>query len=208
MEEYLMYTDQHWSTRASMIMAKSIAAKISEMTGRELDPSRLDIENFETEVHEKLFLGKYGQRIGVRNIDPDDITLYWPKYETNIHRKTNYLGNVTEIEGSFKDSVIRWNYLGRGSDGYNIKAYFDYGLTENYDVYTNPDGADCTILLLKDSYSASVGAFLSLVADKVVAVDMRRSYSSFEHLIKTNEPDIVVMAYSMQMLRDDAYDFQ
>jgi len=208
MEEYLMYTDQHWSTRASLIMAREIAGKINEMTGKNLDVDKLNIDQFETEVHEKLFLGKYGQRIGTMNIDPDDITLYWPKYETSIHRHTNYLGHVNNYEGEFKDSVIRWKYLARGEEGYNIQAYFDYGLTENYDVYTNEDAADCTVLLLKDSYSASVGAFLSLVADQVIAMDMRRVDMSFEDMISRYEPDIVVMAYSMQMLRDDAYDFQ
>ena len=208
MEEYLMYTDQHWSTRASMIMAKEIAGKINEMTGANLDVSRLDIDQFETEVHEKLFLGKYGQRIGTLNVDPDDITVYWPKYDTNIKRHTVYLGTTYDLEGPFKDSVIRWKYLKRGKEGYNIQAYFDYGLTENSDIYHNEDGADCTILLLKDSYSASIGAFLSLVADEVVAMDMRRTGSSFEALVERYDPDIVITAYSMQMLRDDAYDFQ
>ena len=178
------------------------------MTGVELPSERLDIDQFETELHENLFLGKYGQRVGTRNIDPDDITVYWPKYDTNISRYTNYLGRVTELEGPFKESVIRWNYLKRGSGGYNIQAYFDYGLTENHDIYTNPDGADCTVLLLKDSYSASIGAFLSLVCDNVIGMDMRRTGTSFEQLVEKYEPDVVVVAYSMQMLRDDAYDFQ
>ena len=209
MEEYLMYTDQHWATRASLVMAQAIARELSEMTGVDLQPEKLDISHFATETYEKLFLGKYGQRIGTGNVDPDDITIYWPMYETNISRTTNYLGEITEISGSFRDSVIRWKYL-QPDEGksYNIKAYFDYGLTENYDIYTNPDGAPCTILILKDSYSASIASFLSLVADEVVAVDMRRSEKTLEEWIDACAPDAVVMAYSLQMLRDDAYEFQ
>lgn len=208
MAEYLMYTDQHWSTRASMIMAQSVAEKISELTGRELDVSRLDIDRFETETYEKLFLGKYGQRIGTGNIDPDDITVYWPKYDTNIRRTTFYLNNWTKVEGPFKESVLRKKYLNRGKNGYNLSAYFDYGLTENYEYYRNDDAADCTVLLLKDSYSASIGAFLSLVVDNVVSMDMRRANTPFDKLVEDYAPDVVVVAYSMQMLRDDAYDFQ
>lgn len=179
------------------------------MTGIDLDAERLDISRFNTETYPKLFLGKYGQRIGTGNIDPDDITIYWPKYDTNIRRYTNYLGDITEIEGSFYDSVIRWKYL-QPDEGktWNIKAYFDYGLTENHDIYTNPDGAPCTILFLKDSYSASIGSFLSLVADQVVAVDLRRSELSLQEWVESCKPDAVVVAYSMQMLRDDAYEFQ
>ena len=209
MEEYLMYTDQHWSTRASLIMAQSIAEKASELTGIDLHAEKLDIENFETQTFPELFLGKYGQRIGTGNIAPDDITIYWPKAETNIRRYTNYLGKITDIEGEFKDSVIRWEYL-EPDEGktYNIKAYFDYGLTENHDIYRNADGADCTILLLKDSYSASIGSFLSLLADEVYAVDLRRSDLSLDEWIQESNPDIVICSYSMQMLRDDAYEFQ
>lgn len=209
MKDYLMYTDQHWSTRASLIMAQSIAETVGELTGVDLHSEKLDIENFETKTFPKLFLGKYGQRIGVGNIDPDDITIYWPKEETNIHRYTNYLGKITDVEGDFKQSVIRWEYL-EPDDGktYNIKAYFDYGLTENYDIYRNVDGADCTILLLKDSYSASIGSFLSLLADEVYAVDLRRTDRTLEEWVQESKPDIVICAYSMQMLRQDEYEFQ
>ncbi len=209
LSDYLMYTDQHWATRASLIMAQRIAQELTGMTGVDLHAEKLDISQFNTETYPKFFLGKYGQRVGTRNIDPDDITIYWPKYETNIRRYTNYLGDITEIEGSFYDSVIRWKYL-QPDEGktWNIKAYFDYGLTENHDIYTNPNGAPCTILLLKDSYSASVGSFLSLVADEVVAVDLRRSDLTLDQWIENCDPDAVVVAYSMQMLRDDAYEFQ
>lgn len=209
MEEYLMYTDQHWSTRASMIMAKAITEKASELTGIDLPAEVLDIENFETQTFEKLFLGKYGQRVGTGNIDPDDITIYWPKQSTRISRYTDYLGVITDIEGDFKDSVIRWKYL-EPAEGknYNIKAYFDYGLTENYDLFKNPDAADCTILLLKDSYSASIGSFLSLVANEVYSVDLRRSDLTLDQWIARSNPDVVICSYSMQMLRNDNYEFQ
>ena len=207
--DYLMYTDQHWASRASLIMARSIAEALSGRTGVNLRPERLDLENFETQTFPKLFLGKYGQRIGVRNIDPDDITIFWPKYDTCIRRYTNSLGDETEIEGPFRESVIRWKYL-EPNEGktWNIKAYFDYGLTENFDVYHNDDGADCTVLLLKDSYSASIASFLSLTVDELYAVDLRRSELSLSEWIEQTRPDAVVLAYSMQMLRQDKYEFQ
>ena len=104
--------------------------------------------------------------------------------------------------------MIRWEYLEPDpGKGYNLKAYFDYGLTENYDIYSNPDGADCSILLLKDSYSASIGSFLSLLADEVYAVDLRRSDLTLAEWIEKAQPDAVVVSYSMQMMRQDAYVF-
>lgn len=207
--DYLMVTDQHWATRAALTMAQRITEAAAEKTGIALRSDLLDISQFETETYPRLFLGKYGQRVGTANISPDDITIYWPKYETNITRYTNYLDNITEITGPFRDSVIRWKYLKpKKGKSWNITAYFDYGLVENYDIFTNPDAQDCTILLLKDSYSSPIGSFLSLAAGKVVSVDLRRNVDPLEKWIEEYDPDIVICSYSMQMLRDDNYEFQ
>ena len=209
LEDYLYVTDQHWSTRAAMVMAQRIARELSRTTGVNLHPEKLDISQFETETHPNLFLGKYGQRVGTRNVAPDDVVTYKPKYKTNIHRYTNYLGEITDLTGPFEESVMRPKYL-KPLDGknYNISAYFDYGLTENYDLLENPDGADLTVLLLKDSFSAPIGSFLSLLAGKVASIDLRRCDETLTELLHKYNPDAVVVAYSMQMLRDDNYEFQ
>lgn len=209
-EEYLMYTDQHWATRAGLILAQELAEKTEEKTGIDLKTELLDIDQFETETYPELFLGKYGQRVGTGNIAPDDITIYYPKYETNITRETLYASKHETVSGSFADAAIRWHRL-EPDEGktWNKQAYMDYGLTESYDVYTNPDAADCTILLLKDSYATSIAAFLSLVADEVIALDMRHEDTgSLDDWMAKYDPDIMIVSYSMQMLRDDAYEFQ
>lgn len=207
--EYLMYTDQHWSTRAAIEMASHIATEVTEMTGVALDTSRIAPEQLNTRVYEKLFLGKYGQRIGTSNIDPDDITIYWPTYETNIHRYSVKTTVIMDETGPFYDSVIRWQYL-EPDEGktWNIRGYCDYGLVDNYDLFENPDGADVTILLLKDSYSAPIGAFLSLMAKNVVSVDLRRSDMTLSEIIEKYHPDVVVNAYSLQMLKQEKYAFE
>ena len=46
------------------------------------------------------------------------------------------------------------------------------------------------------------------MAENVVAVDLRRSELSLQEWIDQCDPDAVIVAYSMQMLRDDAYEFQ
>lgn len=207
--DYLMVTDQHWSTRAAIVMSQRIAEEITKVTGVELDTTRIDIDNLDSQTYEKLFLGKYGQRIGTGNVDPDDITIYWPKYDTNIHRYTKYLQDTFDLNGAFYDSVIRWKYLTPDAGKtWNIKAYYDYGLTENYDIFENEDGGNVAILLLKDSYSAPMGSFLALMANKVVAVDLRRSDYTLSELLETYQPDVVVQAYSLQMMKQDEYEFQ
>ena len=73
---------------------------------------------------------------------------------------------------------------------------------------TNEAAPDYTVLLLKDSYSAPIGRFLSLLARNVICVDLRQDVDPLETWVEQYHPDAVVMAYSLQMLRDDAYAFE
>ena len=208
LDELLMVTDQHWTTLAAITMAQAIAARVDGMTGAGLDPSLLDPEKLNTLVHEKLFLGKYGQRVGTRVVDPDDIIEYWPKYDTEITRDTLRVTNRETVTGSFREAVTRFDRLepdpGRT---WNTTAYTYYGQVESYNNFHNEAAPEFTLLLLKDSYSAPIGTFLSLLARDVITVDLRRDVDPLEVWIEKYHPDAVVMAYSLQMLRDDAYEF-
>ena len=210
LEDYLMYTDQHWATSAAILMAQAISEHAEEVTGVDMPTERLDLDQFETTVYPKLFMGKYGQRVGTLVVDPDDIVTYKPKYDTNIHFQSSRKTIVTDVEGPFDEVALRREVLEpEPGKSWNMRAYMDYGLTEEYDVLTNEDGADCTILLLKDSYSAPIGRFLSLVADEVYSVDMRQyAVGTLDDWVKKYDPDIVVVAYSLQMLRDEMYEFE
>ena len=208
LDDLLLVTDQHWSTLAAITMAQRIAGEINAMTGAQLDASLLDLDHFETLRHKKLFLGKYGQRLGTGLVDPDDIVEYWPNYPTEIQRETKRVVSVDHAAGSFREAVTRFDRLqpdpGRT---WNKLAYTYYGQVEAYDLLTNENAPDTTILLLKDSYSAPIGTFLSLLARHVLCVDLRRDVQSIDWWLDTYHPDAVVMAYSLQMLRDDEYEF-
>ena len=208
LDDLLMVTDQHWSTLAAITMAKGIAARLNEMIGAGLDENLMDLDRFDTLTHEKLFLGKYGQRLGTGLVDPDDIVEYWPVYPTWIERETKRVVSVDHASGSFREAVTRFDRLepdpGRT---WNKLAYTYYGQVEAYDLLTNPNAPDITVLLLKDSYSAPIGTFMSLMARHVLCVDLRRDVQSLDWWLEQYHPDAVVMAYSLQMLRDDEYEF-
>ena len=196
--QIVMHTDQHWTTYAALLIAKDLAGDLG------LNASLLDPAKFDTKVYPQKCLGKTGQRVGPDNITPDDITVYWPKYGTDIIRQTQQNKTLTEKEGAFKDSVIKWECLeGEGWSGISYKAY---GLTENFEHFHNAAAPDVSILIYKDSYAAPIGAFLSLVARDVYTVDMRKSNQSALYYIRQYQPDQVIMAYSRQMLCDNEYD--
>ena len=208
LDDLLMVTDQHWSTLAAITMAQRIAGELNDLAGADLDPSLLDLDNLNTLTHEKLFMGKYGQRVGPSIVDPDDIVEYWPVYDTDISRQTLRASGLEQASGSFREAVTRADRLepdpGRT---WNKLAYTYYGQVEYYDLLTNEAAPDFTILLLKDSYSAPIATFTSLMARHVIAIDMRRDIEPLEWWVEQYHPDAVVMAYSLQMLRDDEYEF-
>ena len=208
LDELLMVTDQHWSTKAAILMAQAVAEKAGEMTGVRLDADLLDLDRFDTVIHEKLFLGKYGQRVGPAIATPDDLIEYNPKYDTFEIRDTLRAVSKLHAEGSFPEVAIRRDRLEPDpGKTYNTLGYTYYGQVESYNNFENPSAPDCTILVLKDSYSAPVATFLSLAAGRVLSVDMRYEVGSVQQWVEEYHPDLVVMAYSLQMLRDDNYDF-
>lgn len=209
MNDLLIVTDQHWSTLAAITMAQAIAGRLNDMTGASLEPSLLDLENLNTQVHEKLFMGKYGQRVGPAIVDPDDIVEYWPKYDTHVTRHTKRTKSLDDAEGDWREVMTRFDKLEPDpGKTWNKSAYMDYGLVESFDIMTNEAAPDYTILLLKDSYSSPIGRYLSLLARHVVSVDLRQNVDPLEDWVSAHKPDAVVMSYSLQMLRDDAYAFE
>ena len=209
LNDLLMVTDQHWSTLAAITMAQAIAGELNAMTGAALDPALLDRANLNTLVHERLFMGKYGQRVGTGLVTPDDIVEYWPKYDTHLSRDSKRSKLEESVEGDWRSVMTRSDRLEpEAGKTWNTYAYTYYGQIEAYDILSNPAAPDFTVLLLKDSYSAPIGRFLSLLARNVVCVDLRQDVEPLERWIERYRPDAVVMAYSLQMLRDDEYKFE
>ncbi|MBR6891083.1 MAG: hypothetical protein IKN05_08845, partial [Clostridia bacterium] len=111
MNELLMFTDQHWSTLAAIVMGRAIAGRLNELTGAGLDAALLDPANLQTLRHEKLFMGKYGQRVGTRFIQPDDIVEYWPAYDTAVTRDSVRGDKTEHVAGSFREAITRADRL-------------------------------------------------------------------------------------------------
>ena len=183
-------TDMHWTTLAALLATPIYVEEINRLSGAHLDASRIALDQFDTQLYPNLFLGEYGQQVGERNSGLDDITLYLPKYETNLVRH----------------SVIKWDAFDNEPDGTNIRGYVAYGLIEQIEEITNlGDCEDMTLLIFRDSYTAPIGSFLSLLVKNVIMVDMRGVEKSAMELVDEYNPDMIVFSYSRQMLEDHHY---
>lgn len=208
-EELMLKTDKHWTTLAAILATQIYAEEINRLTGANLDVSRIQLDQFDTELYEDLFFGDFGRMVGLHNSQLEDITIYTPKYETSMTRHSEHrTGDIEDETGSFAEAVVRMEKLEMDGDGFNTGAYTAYGLIEAYDeIINHGDCEDMTILVLRDSYSAPICSFLSLMAERVVSADLRYCEKSAVELIDEIQPDIVIVSYSRLMFEDHTYNF-
>jgi hypothetical protein len=100
--------------------------------------------------------------------------------------------------------VIKWDYL--EGENASLDSYRVYGLTEDFEHFHNELAPDITLVIFKDSYSAPIASFLSLVARDIYAVDMRKTDRAVDSFIEEFQPDLVLMGYSRQMLANAPYE--
>lgn len=208
-EELMLKTDKHWTTLAALLATEIYAEEINRLTGANLDISRIQPDQFNTEVYEDLFFGDFGEMVGLHNSQLEDITIYTPKYDTSMTRHSEHrTGDIEDETGSFSEAVVRRFKLEKDAGDYSTGAYTAYGLIEAYDeIINHGDCEDMTILVLRDSFSAPICSFLSLMAERVVSADLRYCEKSAVELIEEVQPDIVIVSYSRLMFEDHTYNF-
>jgi len=149
-----------------------------------------------------------GQRIGPKNIAPEDFTLLIPKYESYI-KVTHTEGSETQtLQGEFASSVMRADAaMQRNDQGYSINCYGAYGPHAWESLYQSDAAGDGRVLVLKDSYGTPAAAFLASSVGELLATDQRKSQTSAQEYVDQYQPDAVVVFYCQDMLRELNYAF-
>lgn len=103
--------------------------------------------------------------------------------------------------------MLIWYMNGlKGDNLYEMLQYNVYiGQDYSYTVQTCSDALnDAKILLIKDSFSRPVSAFMGTVFAEVHTIDMRYYEGDVREYIEANDIDMVVMIYNPHMLTDDS----
>ncbi len=203
--EAIFKSDIHWSHRMALETAFDAVKRLNERCGFGISETALAYENFSTETHENAYFGEIGTRLGVGNVPYDDIGILLPKYDTHI----SYEGTrdaVIEREGTFSEAIVERDKLEIDPEyGASIKAYYVYG---NYSTRThtvNRAAAPLKALIFKDSFGTPLASFLSLAFEETYTVDMRVSDETMNEIVASVKPDVIIIAYSQQTLRDFAF---
>ena len=185
-------TDHHWKPETGVWAAGKIADMLNLDFGYSLDTGIGDINNYNVDVYEKIFLGSQGKIATLTFVDPEDISVIYPKKKTSF---TVTYNTDSPITGSFDEVIINKTYL-NNDDFYNYSAYSSY-LNGNKAV-TSIKNNDCKngvkILVIGGSYNKCVVPYLAQTVERIDLIDGRYFDGSMINYIEKTEPDIVLVA--------------
>lgn len=197
-------TDHHWTVQTGLLSTQYIIEGANRLYGYNLDASILDLSNFKTELYEDIFLGTAGRKIGNFYAGRDDFELYLPQDNTNYVYEIVHEGGEKEVhEGSFEEVFIFREQLEK--DYYNCNPYCTY-MGGDYPICTivNRNApSNKNILIIKDSYANTVAPFLSMAVEKITMIDLRYFKDSVKGYIENNKPDLVLVVYNTNAVKDD-----
>lgn len=208
MVQYNFYnTDHHWNSTGAFTAFQQIIEKIQELFPDELIKNEYtELDSWNAETFEDIFLGSQGKRVGSYFGGIDDITLYTPKFETEMSSYT--VNHKTFKKGSFEDANVVAHYVEDAPDYFNKNNYCVY-VGGDYPLYQYRNSMamnDLKVLFLKDSFTLPVQAYLSTLFRELDVIDPRYfKECSIAEYVSYSQPDLVVLMMNPSVLYDESY---
>lgn len=203
-------TDHHWTPQTAFWAADVIMKRVNKDYGFEINEDYYDEKNWNHETLENYMLGSIGRRTGVFYDGLDDFTIYDPKFETDFDFwGVNQDGKEDTREGSFRDSMYLWENMEKRADfernTYNTYLGKEYGL---FDIINHRSDNDLNILMIRESFSDALAPFLSVNADRVTGVDLRKYHEKdILELCDEYDADLVMIPYNPSAFSKKQFDF-
>lgn len=198
-------TDHHWKPETGLWAAAQIAEALNRLFNFGLSLDLFDSANYEAETHKGLFLGSLGKKVTRAYVAPDDFTLITPKFDTAL--RLAIPANRLDLTGTFREALIKADYLSGPPDFYRRNTYETYLRGDNDRLAISnllrPDGK--RVLMLKDSSANVVIPFLALALKSIDVLDLRYFSGSVYAYIERQRPDAVIVLYSADSFRKEAF---
>ena len=190
-------TDHHWLPSTGIWATSILGQYMNENYAYNIDTSLFDMENYETTVLEKHFLGSLGKKVTHIYTAADDFPIIVPKYDTDLEvffssTNENVRGNIQET--LFDYSAVESDDLYSRSN-YEFYGYLDQALVsvKNNNVH---DGS--RVLLVKTSFADTMYPYLAATVENLDVVDLRYFKGSLQTFIEETDPDTVIMIYGLK----------
>lgn len=190
-------TDHHWTVPASKWAAFKISEKLNNSFDYNIDLSLYDDSRFHRAEYQKAWLGEQGRLIAKTYLGLEDYTMLEPVYPTAYTVLTDE--QAVRTEGDFGIFINKDMYKFHESYYTDFPWHYSYQSYENNQILNHH--ADCgNVLVLGDSYEASMLPFLSLGLQRVKTVCLRSFSGSIREYIDAGDYDTVIVAYAQFMI--------
>ncbi|MCD8242085.1 MAG: hypothetical protein LUD73_06915, partial [Lachnospiraceae bacterium] len=210
-ETYFYRTDHHWNALGGFVGFQKITEYIQEkFPETEINEEILSLNQWEIHTKEDWFLGSRGKRVGIYFGGVDDLMWITPKFETKISCSIPYRNEF--YKGTFEEANIREEYYESNEpDYFNKSAYNVYiGGDRALVQHRNADAAsDLKLLIIKDSFTLPMQAFLSTEFQEVDVIDLRHyTAGTLVDYIEDSQPDMVIqMMYPGSFSNDKLFSY-
>jgi len=197
-------TDHHWTAETGFWAFTRIVEYLEGLDASfAVDSTLTDLNNYDVTVHEGIFLGSAGRRVGPLFSGMDDLAVIEPKFATSLRFRSETEG--VDRTGTYQQTVLFPENL-TGGDFFEVVRYNVY-CNQDYDrlELTNYSARDSLavrsthkrLLVFKDSFSSVVIPFLALGYDQVCFIDLRLYQEDVGALIEEFRPDMVLVSYNV-----------
>ena len=192
--EFFYRTDHHWKPETALRAAKVVGERLKAY-GIPVEDSRYDLKSFHEEVLPEFFLGSYGKKVTLAKAKADDFVILRPKFPTQIHFELPQ--REIDITGSL-DKVAYDYFCIAGKDYYRKNPYAMYGYGDKAVIKMENvllPSTEKKVLLVKDSFSDTMGPLLATGVRNITMVDLRHFQGSLRSYIEELHPDVVLVMY-------------
>jgi len=195
-------TDHHWTQKTALWATSEIAAFLNERHNFNIDEQMYELSSYDEEVFPDLFIGSYGRAVTTAYCEPEDFSLLYPKFPTQLSFKIPKIS--VDLSGPFEVSynlshLKTANIYSRLC--YSAFAYGDYPLVQ---FHNELDSSGKRILVIKNSFADPLIQFLSLGTEYLDVLDLRHYEHSSLKFIEENRPDIVIFLYGAEALANSS----
>lgn len=197
LDEVFYKTDHHWTTETAFWAVGETKDYLNREMDFYLDPHNFftDSHNYKKIQYKNSFLGSQGRRVGKYYAGVDDYTLMLPTFDTEYSVKINKHDIISETEGNFEETLVKY-YLLRPKDIF-INRYAAYFGADFAEVIINNKYSESPlkVLIFKDSYGLPFSAFFSTMVAETRLLDTRYYTGNVEQYIKDYQPDLVLYVF-------------
>lgn len=210
--EKLFYkTDHHWTTTTAFWAYNKLVEYLNQTYNLNIDPNNYyrDINNYNLTEIKECYLGSLGRRVGKSVSGLDDYTFIEPNFKTDYKIYNGVTSKTNPIfKGNFHKAIVKDNILTSNDVTSNKHAtYFEWDYGDLIIKNTLIDN-DVKILLIKDSYSLPLAAFLSTCVSELDMVDLRDTPKvDLQKKIADGDFDVVLVLYNTEVFNETMFGF-